>query len=205
MAVPRSLFQPIIPNTFGEYSAGRRQATTRSVKQRLRNCPTGHDSVTEADTGIAAFLRAAAEASSDDGELLIVPYWQRADWEALFSYAERVKVARGNVLIRQGAEERQLYFVTSGLLEVDSASGGLSAIVMVHPGSVVGELSFLDGKPRAAKVGAVADSDLYRLEVPDYQAFVDANPRKACDLAFAIGRVVALRLRRTLSNVGRQY
>jgi CRP/FNR family transcriptional regulator, cyclic AMP receptor protein len=163
----------------------------------------GHDSMTETDTAFAPFLRAAAEASPD-AELLVVPHWQRSDWETLFSHAQRVKVACGNVLISQGAAERALYFLASGLLEVDSASGGMSAIVMVHPGSVVGELSFLDGKPRAAKVRAVTDSDLYRLEVPDYQAFVHAHPRKACDLAFAIGRVVALRLRRTLSNVGRQ-
>jgi CRP/FNR family transcriptional regulator, cyclic AMP receptor protein len=154
----------------------------------------------EADSRLAPFLRAAAEASLD-GEVLVVPHWQRADWETLFSYAQHVKVACGNVLIHQAAAGRTLYFVASGLLEVDSVSGALSAIVMVHPGSVVGELSFLDGKPRAAKVRAVTDSELYRLEVPEYQAFVDAYPRKACDLAFAIGRLVALRLRRSLSNV----
>jgi CRP-like cAMP-binding protein len=156
--------------------------------------------MTEADAAIAPFLRATAQ-SSPNGELLVVPQWQRADWEALFSHAQQVKIARDDVLIHQDAAERGLYFVASGLLDLDSVPG-LSAIVTVHPGSVVGELSFLDGKPRAAKVWAVADSDLYRLDLQDYERFVDAYPRKACDLAFAIGRVVALRLRRTLSNHG---
>ena len=156
--------------------------------------------MTEDNAAIAPFLRAAAE-PSPVGVLLIVPRWQRADWETLFAHAQQVKIARGDVLIHQDAAERGLYFVASGLLELDSVPG-LSAIVTVHPGSVVGELSFLDGKPRAAKVWAVADSDLYRLDLQDYQRFVDAHPRKACDLAFAIGRVVALRLRRTLSNGG---
>jgi CRP/FNR family cyclic AMP-dependent transcriptional regulator len=161
-----------------------------------------HDSMNEADTGIATFLCAAAEASPN-GELLVVPQWQRADWEMLFSHAQHVKVARGNVLIQQDAAERVLYFVASGLLEV-GAVPGLSAVVRVHPGSVVGELSFLDGRPRAAKVWAVAHSSLYRLDLQDYQAFVEEHPRKACDLAFALGRIVALRLRRTMSNIGRQ-
>jgi CRP-like cAMP-binding protein len=152
----------------------------------------------EADAAIAPFLRATTEASPN-GELLAVPQWQRADWETLFSYAQQVKVADGDVLINQDAVERGLYFVASGLLELDSAPGQ-SAIVKVHPGSVVGELSFLDGKPRATKVWAVAHSDLYRLEPQDYQGYVDAHPRKGCDLAFALGRVVALRLRRTLAN-----
>src|SRR5437762_3165771 len=96
-------------------------------------------------------------------------------------------------------QRRGLYFAASGLLELDSIPGQ-SAIVTVHPGSVVGEVSFLDGKPCATKVWAVAHSDLYRLELQDYQGFADAHPRKACDLAFALGRVVALRLRRTLSQ-----
>jgi CRP/FNR family cyclic AMP-dependent transcriptional regulator len=159
-----------------------------------------NDGMTERDAGLVPFLRAAAEANSD-GELLVVPHWQRADWETLFSYAQRAEVACGSVLIHRAAAGRTLYFVASGLLEVGSVAGSLgkNPIAMIHPGSVVGELSFLDGKPRAEEVRAVADSSLYRLDVPDYQAFVDANPRKACDLAFAIGRVVALRLRRTLS------
>lgn len=114
----------------------------------------------EADAAIAPFLRATTEASPN-GEFLVVPQWQQADWEALFSYAQQVKVAGGDVLIHQDAAERGLYFVASGLLELDSVPGQ-SAIVTVHPGSVVGELSFLDGKPRATKVWAVAHSDLYR-------------------------------------------
>jgi len=154
----------------------------------------------EADAAIVPFLRATTEASPN-GEFLVVPQWQQPDWETLFSYAQQVEVAGGDVLIHQDAAERGLYFVASGLLELDSVPGQ-SAIVTVHPGSVVGELSFLDGKPRATKVWAVAHSDLYRLELQDYQAFVDAHSRKACDLAFALGRIVALRLRRTVSNDG---
>jgi len=161
--------------------------------------------MTEADTGIATFICAAAEASPN-GELLVVPQWQQANWETLFSYAQHVKVRRGDVLIRQDSPERALYFVKSGLLEVTSVVGNLSlsAIARFHPGSVVGELSFLDGQARSAEVRAVADSELYRLDFRDYQDFAGAHPSKACDLVFAVGRVVALRLRRTMSNIGRQ-
>jgi CRP/FNR family transcriptional regulator, cyclic AMP receptor protein len=161
--------------------------------------------MTDVENGITPFLRAVAE-GSPDGELLVVPDWQRADWEALFSHAERVKAASGDVLIHRNNAERALYFVASGLLEVDTALGSLSpdAMVKIHAGSVVGELSFLDGKPRAAQVRAVVPSELYRMELQDYQGFVDAHPRKACDLVFAIGRVVAVRWRRTLAKVQRQ-
>ena len=62
-------------------------------------------------------------------------------------------------------------------------------------------LAFLDGLPRSAKVWAVTDSDLYRLDFADYERFAAAQPRRTCDLLFAIGRVVALRLRHSRMRV----
>ena len=163
-----------------------------------------YDSMANDDPAIATFLRAAADASPDE-EPLVLPLWQRADWATLFSHAQRVKVPRGNMLIRQSVVERALYFIGSGILEVTSVVSyfRVSSIGWFHPGSVVGELSFLDGKARSAEIRAVADSELYRVDFQGYQAFADAHPRKACDLMFAIARVVASRFRNTLSNIER--
>lgn len=160
--------------------------------------------MTEPAAGIAAFHRAAADVHPQR-ELLVVPQWQRVDWEAFFSHAHRLNVARGKVLIQKDASERVIYFVAAGLLEVTSvlSSQSLATIAKVHPGSVVGELSFFDGKPRSAKVWAVEDSELYRLDYDDFRRYADAHPRQACDLLMAIGRVVALRLRRTQARSAR--
>ena len=154
--------------------------------------------------GIAPFLRAATEEKSK-GEPLVVPQWQRTDWVTFFSYARSLEVKSGNVLIEKDASERALYFVASGLLEVTSvlSSHSLGVIAKVHPGSVVGELAFLDGRPRSAKVWAVADSELYQLDFKAYRSFADEHPRKTCDLLFAIGGIVALRLRRSQARVAR--
>jgi len=150
---------------------------------------------------VAAFVRPARDDKS--GELLGISGWRPADWETLFSYAQRVRVRRGLVLIRKQASERALFFLASGLLEVTAvlSSHSLEAIAQIHPGSVVGELAFLDGMPRSAKVWAVTDSDLYRLDFGDYQRFAADHPRQTCDLLFAIGRVVALRLRHTRTRL----
>ena len=158
----------------------------------------------EPATGIAAFLQ-GAEAEHPESELLIVPQWQRADWENFLSHARRLSVARGKVLIQEDASERVIYFVASGVLEVTSvlSSQSLGTIARVHPGSVVGELSFFDGRPRSAKVWAIADSELYRLDFESFQRYENAQPRQACDLLMAIGRVVASRLRRTQARGSR--
>jgi CRP/FNR family transcriptional regulator, cyclic AMP receptor protein len=162
------------------------------------------DKMSDPARGVAAFLRADSQ-SERDGEFLVVPQWTQADWETLFSYARIVHVASGSLLIERDAAERALYFVASGLLEVTSVLGGhsLGVIAKVHPGSVVGELAFLDGKPRSAKVWAAADSQVHRLEYKDCQTFADAHPRKACDLLFALGRLVALRFRRSQTRLAR--
>ncbi len=154
--------------------------------------------------GIGAFVGASADENAGR-ELLVVPRWKQADWEAFFSHARQMNIARGKVLIQEDASERVIYFVASGLLEVTSVLGSqsLGTIAKVHPGSVVGELAFLDGKPRSAKVWAVADSELYRLDYDDFQRYADAHPRDACDFLMAIGRVVALRLRRTQTRGSR--
>ena len=152
--------------------------------------------VKAAPSELAPFVKAASE-TAQESELLVVPGWKEADWETFFSYAQRVHVPRGSVLIRKRASERALYFLVSGMLEVTAvlSSHGLGGIAKIHPGSVVGELAFLDGLPRSAKVWAVTDSELYRLDFADYERFAAAHPRRTCDLLFAIGRVVAVRLR----------
>ena len=109
------------------------------------------------------------------------------------------------MLIQEDASERVIYFIASGLLEVTSVVSNQSSgtLAKIHPGSVVGELSFFDGRPRSAKVSALADSELYRLDYADFLQYADAHPRRACDLLMAIGRVVASRLRRTQAQSNR--
>ena len=155
-----------------------------------------HDAVTP-------FLHRAEGEQQPEGELLVIPRWDRPAWQTLLSYAEPLVIPSGQVVISKGAAERALYLVTAGMLEVTSVLGShsLGVITTVVPGSVVGELSFFDGRPRSAKVWAITDSELYRLRFDQYERFADAYPVQACELLFAIGRVIALRLRRTTSRM----
>jgi CRP/FNR family transcriptional regulator, cyclic AMP receptor protein len=154
------------------------------------------------DDAVAIFVGTAGTAPYD--ELLRVPGWEPDDWKTLFAHAKAIPIAAGSVLIQKDEAKRTLYFVTSGLLEVTAilSSHSLAPIAKIKAGSIVGELAFLDGKPRSAKVWAVVHSTLYALEYEDYQRFKSAHPGLACELIFGIGRLVANRLRRTLSSAG---
>ena len=143
------------------------------------------------------FLGALERGSSND-DFLLIPEWGKPDWSKLFSYMHPVRVEEGDVLIQRGIAERSLYFVVSGTLEASAAinASSLGPIFTVKPGSLVGEVAFFDGNPRSTKVWAIRDSDLMRLDFEDYERFLKGHPVQAAALLFALGRLIALRLRR---------
>ena len=84
-------------------------------------------------------------------------------------------------------------------LEARSSTRGsetLGVLYREHPGSVFGEVAFFDGGPRSASVWAVKDSRLLRLDHGALQAFGMERSERASEFLFALGRVLAFRLRR---------
>jgi CRP-like cAMP-binding protein len=150
------------------------------------------------------FLRAPAN-DAPGSELLVVPDWDDAAWRELFSFAQPVRVRAGDLLIRSGDTERALFFLVSGSLDIVRSIGdnSLGRVAAVLPGSVVGELGFFDGRPRSAKVWATAESIVLRLDHEAYRRYLAAQPARAAELMFALGRLMAIRLRRTILQASR--
>ena len=137
-------------------------------------------------------------ADTGAGDTLHLPRWTVEDWRALLSHTQAVQVASGDTLIRLGEQERALYFVVDGALEVSQSTGRsdtLGALFRELPGSVFGEVSLFDGLPRSASVWAIKPTSLLRLSHDELQAFTAAHLTLANDLLFALGRVLALRVR----------
>jgi CRP/FNR family transcriptional regulator len=137
------------------------------------------------------FQRLCAQDRDDD--IPCLPTWSVDDWHALLAHATTIQVASGSMVIRRGDRERELYFVVSGALVAREAVG-----VLYHerPGSVFGEVALFDGHPRSVGVYAVRHSRLLRIELAALRAFGSERPERASEFLFALGRVVAFRLRR---------
>ncbi len=151
---------------------------------------------------IADFRKACASATA--GESLLLAGWRDDDWRDLFHFTTVRGVTAGDALIRHGEPDRTLYFVLRGELEivVRSADGlTLGRIARVGAGSVLGELAFFDGGPRSAGAWAVTDCAVAAMAPDQFTAFEQSHPDRARDLLFAMGRVLALRLRRTNTRV----
>lgn len=134
-----------------------------------------------------------------EGDAPHLPGWSVENWRSLFARTQPVSLASGEVLIRRGDLDRALYFVIAGALEVTARAGrgdALGKLFREQPGSVLGEVSLFDGRPRTANVWATEPSTLLRLDLEALHAFTTEHPALGRDLLFALGRVLALRLRR---------
>jgi CRP/FNR family cyclic AMP-dependent transcriptional regulator len=156
---------------------------------------------TNIDQVIGSFRAGVAAAA---GEGLAPCGWSAEDWRELFRFTGVRRVGAASALIRRGDPDRTLYFVLRGHLEVLIHSGdGLSMgpLTRVGAGSVLGEQSFFDGNPRSASVWAVDECEVAAMTPEQYAAFEAARPGLARELLFALGKILAVRLRRTTAKV----
>jgi CRP/FNR family cyclic AMP-dependent transcriptional regulator len=162
------------------------------------------DVVQESGLGSAiADFRAGGAAPGRD-EALWLPDWRDEDWNLLFGFMDIRKVPSGDALIRRGEPDRTLYFVLRGELEVIVQSNDgltMGRVARVWVGAVLGELAFFDGGPRSATAWAVNPSEVAAMSPDQYAAFELASPGLAHTLLFALGRILATRLRRTTAKL----
>jgi CRP/FNR family transcriptional regulator, cyclic AMP receptor protein len=108
-----------------------------------------------------------------------------AVFAALLSFATRLAVRKGEVVIRKGESSDCLYLVFEGALWVADAE------VELGPGSVVGEMGVLsDTHLRTATVTTLQDSILGRVSAQDFDRVYYTNPL----LALSLIRLIIRRL-----------
>lgn len=141
---------------------------------------------------ISRLLEAVAGNKGDDTLGRFMP--DKA-WEVLAHYLSPEKVERGHVLIAQGALDRTLYFVESGVLRVHYGSrNGELQIALLGPGAVVGEGSFFSQIPRNATVQATQAATLWALTPSRFDSLSKKDPVTALALSMALGAVLSTRM-----------
>ena len=143
------------------------------------------------------------QARAGEEDALYLPEWDGACWGLLLSGAKVMELGGGEVLVRQEDSSNDLYFLVDGTLEVSVPQSGsmtMTPLVSIGPGSIVGEIAFLDNRARSASVWSRGKSTLLRLPEASFADFRAAEPALACDLLYAIGRIMAQRLRRSMSG-----
>lgn len=129
-----------------------------------------------------------------------------AEWETLKRSAEHRRFEPGATILAAGDKPSGIMVVEQGTINVvrDSGVGFALTVAELGPGSITGEMSFIEAVP--ADVGLVADDDVAVLYITHAQvkAIILDNPafygRFFQSLAFLLSR----RLRETTSRIGKQ-
>ena len=119
-------------------------------------------------------------------------------WDVLADYMQPMDLAAGRILIAQGAEDRTLYFIESGMLTVhfEDASGKIR-LAAVGAGAVIGEGGFFSRMARSATVQTGSACKLWTLSPMRFSELANRQPAVALSLAMALGAIMA---RRMVSN-----
>jgi len=105
----------------------------------------------------------------------------------------------GEALFQAGDTGNGCYVLNQGLLKVviSSTHGGVRILAILGPGTVAGELSVIDGKPRSASVFAIKDCELSFIS----QAAFEKCARQHPEIYRYLVLVLAGRLRETSEAV----
>jgi CRP-like cAMP-binding protein len=136
----------------------------------------------------------ATETGAD--EAILLPDLDEDGWERLIAHTQARRFAQGETVIPAGSQDRSLYIVADGVLELDAPAGA----VTLRSGAVLGELSFFDGRPHDHAVRAHTDVDLLMLSEEAFEVLTAREPALARAVLLDLGRILALRLRRALTT-----
>jgi NTE family protein len=98
-----------------------------------------------------------------------------ADLALLQSRLEPIHVARGTLIVEEGADADALYAVVSGRFAVE-IGGNPIPVTEIGQGATIGEIAFFTGGQRTATVRAIRDSVVVRLTRADFDEISRTSP-----------------------------
>ena len=113
-----------------------------------------------------------------------------------------VAFKKGEILFDQHDTSRTLFVIKSGNVKIFKDEGGVTIdLETVGPGSVVGELSAIDGGPRSACVIAETNVEAYAIGEKEFSAVVEKIP----DWFQRIAKILVHRLRDVDSKIDNSF
>jgi CRP-like cAMP-binding protein len=121
------------------------------------------------------------------------------DVRSLMSHATTFTVAEDQPVFEAGAEERVLYFLIEGAIEIDLSVPFVEEAVLdqLQPISIFGESSFFHPQPHPVTARALAESTVIRLERDAYDRLLESNVLAAARMGANAAEILAAKLQHT--------
>jgi CRP/FNR family transcriptional regulator, cyclic AMP receptor protein len=142
---------------------------------------------------ITALVHAVQGSKADDAFKADLDAQQ---WTTLQPYLDRRGLRAGELLIRQGDEDRSAYLLEQGNLQVfaSGAPPGRQRIAILRPGSLVGEATLFAAVPRSANVEAMTPCVVWALGAARFDELCAHSPSLALPVIRAAGALMAMRM-----------
>ncbi len=115
---------------------------------------------------------------------------------------EPVSLEAEKTIFAEGDEDRNLNIVVEGTVQITrSTPVGTQILTTLGPGSLFGEVSFLDRLPRSATAFAVSDGAIYNLPADKLDAVVGSNRELAVSLLWGFWQTLASKVRAANSQM----
>lgn len=119
--------------------------------------------------------------------------------QALFAIAQIKTFAEGEPIVRQFDNTKDLLILASGRANILTVVG--EPIGSIKPGMPVGEMSFLDDKPRSVSVVSSGTSEVVVLPAEPLRKIFEDRPDIALQAVLNISRILCARLRAANNNI----
>ena len=142
---------------------------------------------------LACLARSGLSAELTDSEI-----------DRLFAIANVRRFSKGEVVVSEGDDANCLYSIARGEFDVTRGASADREVQLIRlgPGTITGELAFLDGLKRTATVRAAADdSCVIALKRENLESILEADPR----LVYKIMRAILRSAHKTVGAMDRTY
>ena len=128
----------------------------------------------------------------------MLSFLSNAEVQLLYEHLEEHELSPDEVLFRQGEEHPLLYIVSKGSFRIviENKDGTRNVLTKITTGHIIGEISFLMGKPHSATVEADDEAGVYILHRHHFDSIVLEDPTLAFKIVQAINKVLCYRLSR---------
>ncbi len=112
---------------------------------------------------------------------------------------ERIRLAAGEVLFRQGDRGDAMYMLATGRMDiqVQVSDDAERVLCTLEPEAIIGEVSLLLDQPRIATLVAKTDAELWQISRADFTRAIAQGDRWASGLLLTVARNLARRLTAT--------
>lgn len=110
--------------------------------------------------------------------------------------AKEIKLNTNEILIHEGEILKSIFFITNGLFVIGKETENFAT---VGPGSLLGEMSFLQEKPASASVTAVSNSIVLAVSYDVLKTQLDKDPNFASRFYRDLAALLSARLRELLT------